>query len=255
MKSRFGHSKQAGSSELTIVIIIVVLILGGLSYALYRTLTKSTNTSSPSISAVTTENDTDNDEKSMETGSTDNRFAYVLNFNYPKEWKLETDPSEKLEAGQPAKAGDYVKVTITSPSRGITVNYTIFNEPQLGGSCDSASAPKIESISIEESKNIDNTVLLEEYHKGSAEDSYQLLALLTNKDKFTNGIPKVGDSYCTAYDGVFPVELGGAEYVGGINIDTDTNLSLNKDDLQSILESTEYKQARKILLSTSIKKQ
>jgi hypothetical protein len=244
-----------GNIVLPIVIIIALVLIGILGYIFWTSGQQKTDTTQKS---ETTQSQDETDTITLQEGMLDNIFPTHVSWKYPETWTS--------AAAGPAESGGVTTqtVTITSPSGAYSVVYKGGMNGGIGGACIPGDAVgTLQHVSKQDTETFKDAVFAEfiydTYSIANSErtfEGYDYIAGLFKNDS-TLQATSVGDSYCNIYlKNTFALENnnGTMLFEAGIKINA-PSISIPSSQTAPItaaFDNEEYREAVKILLSTSI---
>ena len=244
------NSRGFSSLEIILIVVLVALIVGT-GYFVYNSQKKSnssyTNTiqSQPELKKP--------DEVALKTASFDVSFPSKLSFSYPENWSVSEDHTGPLPI-QPSET-TVQNYTGVSPSKNYTVKYSVGFGGGLGGSCIPEEQGTIGTLTYTNLSKFSGASFVEETYQGSNQKYTILRAALMRKDSAAEA--KAGDSLCKlAFAQVIPLSDNAAMSLIDSYIDSPRfdKLNMTLEDIKSVMNTSEYKQATNILLSTVLQK-
>jgi hypothetical protein len=248
--------KESGSALAVISIVGVVLILAGLGFIFWQnsigkpTVKDSTQSANKTTSTV-----------KLKEGKVDASFPSPFSWSYPETWSIETTGGGPVNAGETSVQN----FNITSPSGKYTVSYRVAVEGGIGGSCD-PSESEVQYVRQEPIASFENGRFVEfigDYNntvdtKKEFLGYYYRSEINDNTDAVRQA--KIGSSYCVF--GLSAVQLSGKmnytllgasisiKDLGEIVEGAPMRLVQDVDSIKKAFDTSEYKEAVEILLST-----
>ncbi|MBC7943476.1 hypothetical protein H7X68_03195 [Candidatus Saccharibacteria bacterium] len=249
-------NKQQGSAHLVIVVILVLALLGSLGFIFWQNVIKKDVVSSDKTGSTAKTADSSSKAAALKTFDFNSVFSVGLKVDYPKDWSVE-QTTEGLIPVDADKGFTQQTVIITSPSGKLSVKYMVAVGGGLGGNCLPDETGKLTTVS--------NTAL--SAFAGGSFTEYN--ALTGAVYSYFSGIMdttqasdvKPGDSLCeVAFANVIPLSKSDSTQLLHAKIhikDLDDADGNSKDtiqlaDIDSSRKTDEYKQAKAIMLSTTL---
>lgn len=246
------RQNQNGSGIVEAFLIIVVIgILGFTGYFVWHsqksattTLNETLKATNSSLSAKTPA--AKSAAPKLLTASMDAAVGKDISFTYPETWSLTKGAVQK---------SPYLdqKVTVKSPSGSLSLVYEA-SDGGLGGACSPADSGTISSLRIEPIAQFDKASYVETTFTSGMNNGKTTFAGIMDKDSLGNA--KQGGSYCGLYLADVITMMNNAGNVLNLtaHVDfADANVSTSATAFQRALGSSEYTQAKSILLSTAVK--
>lgn len=256
-------NKQQGSAHVVITIVLILTLLTALGWIFWQNFIHKEPASKNSEVVVVDkdkndgagEKDTNNKNSNVDlvAGSSSKKFLAGIDFQYPSNWTLKS----KVTGEFPNEEGTQSKeiITITSPSKGVVVEYGIwYIGGGIGGAC--ADFNSLSSIEYEQLQGM-KTIKFVEYI-GQSEGRYKFYDGLLSDGTVKNINSK--NEHCSMLPGYWVTNLGDNEYLhlSAANmhiksLEKYADKSKTYDSVEYIKDARkgeEYKDAKAILLST-----
>lgn len=250
---------QNGSAVVAIVIIIIVAILASLGFVLWRQLSKKTDMQSPVVKTEVLQT-AKPETVQLKTAQIDNSFPIKLAWKYPSTWTM------SMNGNGPINETDTTTqtITLTSPSSNYQVIYRVGVNGGLGGSCSPTDNPStIQYISRQALPSFSQGVFVQAIEdgytislSGDGPRGYRDVSGIYNNNQKINDV-RVGDSSCNIYlENV--IHLSDQENMTLLDAEikvvdlygTNAYALSSIDPIKAAYQTSEYKDAIKIMLST-----
>jgi len=257
---------QIGSSQIVIIAVLAILILGALGYVFWNNFNDNAKTGLEPTATVT-QNPEDistlEPEIALKSANFDDVFDTDMSFNYPENWTYSTSIDGPIPFSDSKTTSE--QVYITSPSKSYSVHYELVNGGGIGGLCDEDSPAKIKTYSYEQLKSYAGLHLVTYTSQSNDTERVRGYAGLMQTNEFSkpfNAI-KVGDANCNVFLREFITKPNGKSNLSmRASILPDSLVSIKGLDSDNVLKGTgtqfeaafkgkEFEQAKNILLSTS----
>lgn len=246
-----------GNIILPIIIIIVLLVIGALGYIFWTNSQQAQDTAVQTSETIQHQETTDT--TSLQESTLDATFPVSVSWQYPADWTITSKG--------PTESGGVTMqtVTLTSPTGAYSVVYRGGMGGGIGGTCAPDIAGILQHVSKQATDSFKDAVFAEfiydTYSIADGErtfEGYEYIAGLFKNDAAIQAT-SVGDSYCTIYlkNTFFLQNSNGTMlFEAGININSSSATTPldNVTAITTAFDNTEYHEAVKILLSTSVKK-
>jgi hypothetical protein len=247
-----NKSKQRGCAHAVIIIVLVLTIIVLLGYVFWQNFVDKKEDmpgQSSSIPAEATE--PEDATKELKKLTINEGVGVDISFSYPEDWNVERSYNEDSE--RPSES-----VNLESPSGKVSIYYYV-GPGGVGGNCDPAYVDKVGFVQSENIPGLNMASFSEIIFK--SDDKYRLSATGAVTKKYISDV-KVDDLACSAYlinfvdlkeTSEYLTTMNAVIHIKGVTGSSD-NLSYSSiDEIRSIFEEKEYKEAKAIIVSTVYK--
>lgn len=242
MNVKCKNLNQRGFGAVEVLLVILILaIVGFAGWYVW----KSTNETNKTLDETnqTEQSSTKKSSKikqaSLKQAKFDSRFGVEISFSYPETWTI-NETAFKDDQSNVSQSFE-----LTSPNKGLTVNYMLDNNG-VGGACLPAESGKIVSLKSADVSGFSGAKLLE----AKTSDDYMNVIALVNAEVVDRA--KVGGSSCDiGFAGIIDLHKpNGIHLRSSVRVPGGSNTAA---DFDKITSNADFGEAKQILQSTVVK--